>query len=120
MKRLYTLFCLIIIVLQVSYGQENSGVIKGKVVDASSNEPVPFASVVIWNTTIGAMTDFDGNFLFTGVRPGYVEIRASSVGYKPYISEAVMVTNNNEVNFLIPLQTSVVAINDVVIRASPF
>ncbi|MCJ7821426.1 MAG: carboxypeptidase-like regulatory domain-containing protein, partial [Bacteroidales bacterium] len=120
MKRLYTLFWLIIIVLQVSYGQENSGVIKGKVVDASSNEPVPFASVVIWNTTIGAMTDFDGNFLFTGVRPGYVEIRASSVGYKPYISEAVMVTNNNEVNFLIPLQTSVVAINDVVIKASPF
>jgi hypothetical protein len=107
-------------VLQVSYGQENSGVIKGKVVDASSNEPVPFASVVIWNTTIGAMTDFDGNFLFTGVKPGYVEIRASSVGYKPYISEAVMVTNNNEVNFLIPLQTTVVAINDVVIRASPF
>jgi len=120
MNRLYTLFFAVIISLHSSFAQENSGVIRGKVIDASSNEPIPFASVVIWNTTVGAMTDFDGNFLFTGVSPGYVEIRASSVGYKPYVSESVMVTNSNEVNFTIPLEATVVAINDVVVKASPF
>lgn len=120
MNRFYTLFFAVLISLQSSFAQENSGVIRGKVIDASSNEPIPFASVVIWNTTVGAMTDFDGNFLFTGVRPGYVEIRASSVGYKPYVSESVMVTNSNEVNFTIPLEATVVAINDVVVKASPF
>lgn len=120
MNRIYTLFFAVLISLQSSFAQENSGVIRGKVIDASSNEPIPFASVVIWNTTVGAMTDFDGNFLFTGVRPGYVEIRASSVGYKPYVSESVMVTNSNEVNFTIPLEATVVAINDVVVKASPF
>ncbi len=120
MNRYYTLFFAVLISLQSSFAQENSGVIRGKVIDALSNEPIPFASVVIWNTTVGAMTDFDGNFLFTGVRPGYVEIRASSVGYKPYVSESVMVTNSNEVNFTIPLEATVVAINDVVVKASPF
>ncbi len=120
MNRFYTLFFAVIISLHSSFAQENSGVIRGKVIDASSNEPIPFASVVIWNTTVGAMTDFDGNFLFTGVSPGYVEIRASSVGYKPYVSESVMVTNSNEVNFTIPLEATVVAINDVVVKASPF
>ena len=55
-------------------GQSGGGTIRGKVVDATTNEPVPFASVVIWNTTVGAMTDFDGNFLFTGIKPGYIEM----------------------------------------------
>jgi outer membrane receptor for ferrienterochelin and colicin len=101
-------------------GQGGGGVIRGQVVDATSNEPVPFASVVIWNTTTGAMTDFDGNFLFTGVAPGFVEIRVSSVGYKTYISEAVMVTNSNEVNLTVPLETTVVEVEDVIVRPSPF
>ncbi len=101
-------------------GQGGGGVIRGQVVDATSNEPVPFASVVIWNTTTGAMTDFDGNFLFTGVAPGFVEIRVSSVGYKTYISESVMVTNSNEVNLTVPLETTVVEVEDVIVRPSPF
>ncbi|MBE0675289.1 MAG: TonB-dependent receptor [Bacteroidales bacterium] len=103
-----------------SYGQENKGVIKGRVFNAKNNEPVPFASVVIWGTTTGAMTDFDGNFLFTGVQPGFVELRASSVGFKPYISEAIMVTNSKEVSLEIPLEETTVDIEDVVVKASPF
>ncbi|MCU0366139.1 MAG: TonB-dependent receptor [Bacteroidales bacterium] len=118
--RFYILFLALIISVADLSAQSEGGVIRGKVVDATTNEPVPFASVVIWNTTIGAMTDFDGNFLFTGIKPGFAEVRVSSVGYKPYISEAVMVTNTNEVNLNIPLETTVVGISDVVIKASPF
>jgi hypothetical protein len=113
---------LIILLLSASglAGQENSGVIRGRVYNAKNNEPVPFASVVIWGTTTGAMTDFDGNFLFTGVKPGFVELRASSVGFKPYISEAIMVTNSAEVSLEIPLEESTVDIDVVVVKASPF
>lgn len=113
---------LLILLFLLSYSlvaQQGGGVIRGQVVDATSNEPVPFASVVIWNTTTGAMTDFDGYFSFTGVQPGFVELRVSSVGYKTYVSEAVMVTNNNEVNLVIPLETTVVEVGDVIVRPSP-
>jgi hypothetical protein len=102
------------------YGQTAGGVIRGQVVDATTNEPVPFASVVIWNTTTGAMTDYDGNFTFTGVNPGYVELRISSVGYKTYVTGGVMVTNNNEVYLRIPLETTVVEVADVIVKPSPF
>jgi len=102
------------------YGQKDGGVIRGQVVDATSNEPVPFASVVIWNTTTGAMTDFDGNFTFTGVKPGFVELRISSVGYKPYVTEGVLVTNNNEVNLVIKLESSIVEVAEIVVKPSPF
>jgi len=119
MKR-FLLLLLLVSMFANLQGQGGGGVIRGQVVDATSNEPVPFASVVIWNTTTGAMTDFDGNFLFTGVAPGFVEIRVSSVGYKTYISEAVMVTNSNEVNLTVPLETTVVEVEDVIVRPSPF
>lgn len=119
MKKYFLVILLTLMFANLS-GQSEGGVIRGQVVDATTNEPVPFASVVIWNTTTGAMTDFDGNFLFTGVKPGFVEVRVSSVGYKPYITEAVMVTNNNEVNLTIPLETTVVEVGDVIVRPSPF
>jgi outer membrane receptor for ferrienterochelin and colicin len=101
-------------------GQQNSGVIRGRVYNSKSNEGVPFASVGIWGTNIGVISDVDGNFLFTGLRPGFVELRVSSVGFKTYISPAVMVTNSNEVDIDIPLEETVVGIGEVVIKASPF
>ena len=90
MKYFLILFSAIVLLPVDAFSQESGGVIKGRVYNAKNNEAIPFASVVIWGTTIGAMTDFDGNFLFTGVKPGFIEVRVSSVGFKPYISEAVM------------------------------
>ncbi len=119
MKKIYILSLLLVFSL-VAFPQEESGVIRGRIVDASTSEGIPFASVVIWNTNIGAMTDFDGNFLFTGVKPGYIELRASSVGYKPFISESILVTNSNEVRITVELEGTVVGIQDVVVKASPF
>ncbi len=101
-------------------GQSNSGVIKGRVFNSKTNEGVPFATIQIWGTTIGAVSDFDGNFMFTGVKPGYVELRVSSVGYNPYISSALLVTNSNPVNIEIPLEELAINVGEVVIKASPF
>ena len=63
--------------------QQNSGVLKGRVYNAKTNEGVPFASVVVWGTTTGAMTDFDGNFTFNNVKPGEYKITTSYISYQP-------------------------------------
>jgi len=113
---------ILIIIASIPYlsGQANLGVIKGRVYNSKTNEGVPFATVQIWGTTIGAVTDFDGNFMFTGVRPGYVELRASSVGYNPFLTSAILVTNSKEANIEIPLEEMAVGLGEVVIKASPF
>ncbi len=100
--------------------EEDNGVIRGRVFNASNNEPVPFANVVIWNTTTGASTDFDGNFLFTGIKPGMVEIRVSAVGFRTYVSGQLMVTNARTLFLEIPLEETTIDIDEVVVRASPF
>lgn len=57
-------------------------VIRGKVTDAGSGDPIPFANVFFLNSTIGATTDFEGNYLIRTQRPTDTLI-ASYVGYRP-------------------------------------
>ena len=99
---------------------QDQGVIHGKVFDKKNNEPVPFANIVVWNTNIGTTSDIDGNFRITGVKPGYVELKVSSVGYKTYTSESILVTNAREANLEVLLEETSVEIEEVVVKASPF
>jgi hypothetical protein len=117
-----TLLSIAIVFTISSYlsAQVGTGVIEGKVLSSKTNEAVPFASVVIWGTTIGVMSDINGNYIISGLKPGFSEIRASCIGFKPFISEAIMVTNSKHISFDILLEESAVQIGEVVIKASPF
>ena len=100
------------------YGQ--SGKIQGRVFDAKNNEPLPFTNIIISGTNIGTSSDLDGNFVFTGVEPGFAKLVATSVGYEKYISEDFMVTNAKTVFINLPMVGSSVKLDEVVVRASPF
>lgn len=97
-----------------------SGKIEGRVFDAKNNEPLPFTNIIISGTNIGTSSDLDGNFVFTGVEPGFVKLDASSVGYEKYTSEDFMVTNAKTVFINLPLVETSVKLEEVVVRASPF
>jgi len=56
--------------------------VAGKVKDAETGDPVPFANVVFVGTQIGTTTTFDGDFLLTS-RSRYDSIMVSYVGYEP-------------------------------------
>jgi hypothetical protein len=59
--------------------------IQGRVVDAKTNEPMPFANVFINNSTVGTTTELDGTFVLKNVRqPAVYEIIFSFVGYESY------------------------------------
>lgn len=58
-----------------------TGTATGTVID-TSGEPLPGASVVVLDTKLGGITDLDGNFAISGVKPG-ATIRVAFVGYKP-------------------------------------
>ncbi|HKL09076.1 MAG TPA: TonB-dependent receptor, partial [Bacteroidales bacterium] len=100
--------------------QKNTGEIEGRVFNSKNNEGVPFANVVIYQTTIGSASNFDGEFLFTGIKPGFVRLQVSAVGFKTYISEEIMVTNAKKVNINIPLEETSIALEEVVVKPSPF
>ena len=57
---------------------QNMGIIKGRIYDPISNEPVPFANVVLQNTTIGATSDENGNYEIGNLKPGLYNLQCSS------------------------------------------
>jgi len=104
-----------------AFSQEpGKGIIEGRVYNANTSEPIPFANIVIWGTTIGSVSDIDGNFLFTGITPGYVELRTSSIGFEQFISEQILVTNASKVSIEVPLNEANIAIEEITVKASPF
>ncbi len=117
MKNLFNLLILSFLPL-VMVAQ--SGAIKGRVFDKESNEPLPFTNIVVFGTSIGSISDLDGNFIFTGLKPGFVKLAATSVGYESYVSEEFQVTNSRTSFINIPLKSTTIDLEKVVIEASPF
>ena len=60
--------------------QEGSLTVKGRVTDASTNEPVPYASVHLEGTMTGVSTDAEGEYTITVPEDGILVF--SSIGYK--------------------------------------
>ena len=59
-----------------------NGIIKGKITDKASNEPIPFANVLLIGTDNGTTTDENGAYEIGGLAPGLYSIRVSFVGYE--------------------------------------
>jgi len=114
----FILFILAFGLAQVTLSQQ--GTIRGRVFDANTNEPLPFATIVVDGTTIGSISDFDGNFLFSGVEPGFVKLRVSSVGYETRITEELMVSNTRAAFVELGLRPTQLELEAVEIKASPF
>ena len=83
----------------LKYAQQNSQVIKGKIVDAVSQTPLPGASVVIIesNPTLGTITDSEGNFKLWNIKSGRYNLLVSFIGYENFLFREVLVGTGKEV-----------------------
>ena len=71
--------------------------VQGKVTDADSGDPLPFVNIIFKGTSIGATTDFDGNYSIK-TSNATDSIMASYVGYKPR-TKAVIRGIKQTINF---------------------
>jgi hypothetical protein len=92
----------------------------GKIVDAVSNEPLPFVNIIVSGTFIGTTTDLDGNFTLRGLDPGFIRLEASFVGYKQALSSEIEVSVANANTIEIKMEAQNEQIEEVVVKASPF
>ncbi len=72
--------------------------IRGKIFEAESKEALPFVSVLIKGTTIGAQSDFDGNFVLKTHQLGD-SLVAIYVGYKRISRPIKKGVAEQEINF---------------------
>ena len=86
--------------------------ISGKVFDAETKEPLPFVPVMLKGTTVGATTDFDGNYLITTSKLSDSVI-CSYVSYKR-LTRYIKRGQTQIINF--PLSAEGYNLNEVVIK----
>ena len=87
--------------------------VSGKVQDALTNEPIPFANVAFKGTFVGTVTDINGNFSIDSDK-ATDSLTASFVGYKP-VTLGITKGKSQTVNFL--LRASEIELVEVEIKA---
>ncbi|MCK9203493.1 MAG: TonB-dependent receptor [Bacteroidales bacterium] len=109
-KRILWLRFLLLLVAFAStsaiYAQEVA--LSGKVTDAADGSSIPGVTIVIKNTTLGAVTDIDGNYTIK-VKPGDILV-FSYVGYQTQER-----TFSGEKKINVVLETSVSSLNEIVV-----
>lgn len=76
-----SLFILIVFCLGAFIASAQETVIRGKITDANSGDPIPYVNVVFQGTSIGVTSDFDGNYELKTSSPSDTLI-VSYIGYK--------------------------------------
>ncbi|UMB55138.1 TonB-dependent receptor [Lutibacter sp. A64] len=113
-------FALLLLLNVLVAFSQNSGTIKGKVVDAQTRETLPFVNVIVEGTTIGKSTDEEGNFIISNVPLGYVKVSVSFLGYKSLLSDDYLVTIDKTPYILIELSQTNEQLDEVVIQSQLF
>jgi hypothetical protein len=96
------------------YGQ--TGEIAGRLVDAKTHEPLPFANVYINKTTVGTVTNDSGKFVLKKVPLGPTEIVFSFVGYTP-VQQRIEVKERNDLK-TVSLNPDVQQLSEIEIKSS--
>lgn len=112
-KRYYILLALLLSVTSLLAQQ---GTLKGQVYSTKSNEPLESASVRVQGTSLGARTDVQGRFVIAGLKPGFVRLIVSMLGYETTTSAEVQVIGNQTSFIDIALDEASTSLTEVVVR----
>ena len=67
-----------------SYGGFSQSILKGKVISEDSKLPLPSVSVYINSTSLGTITNEQGQFIISRIPPGKFRLVATCVGYETW------------------------------------
>ena len=98
------------------FSQTGSGTLKGKIIDKLTKEPISFANVVveIGGVQVGGTTsDFDGNFTIKPIPPGKIDLKASFVGYRPFMTRGIYVSPDKITFQNLELEASTTTLNEI-------
>ncbi|WP_369490976.1 carboxypeptidase-like regulatory domain-containing protein [Porphyromonas cangingivalis] len=93
-----------------------TGTIKGKLLNARTNAPLEFATVVIQGTSVGTSSDMDGKFVLNNVKPGFLKLMVRAVGFETKLSEEIQVQGNQTTYLEIPVEEFATSLNEVTVR----
>lgn len=107
-----TLFLLFLFISIVPVFSQSGYTLTGTIRDAKSGEKLPGASVLINNTTKGAISDLGGKFEIKNIQSSKISITVTYISYKPYTTD-VEFRNTRPVNLTISLEEAPKELSEV-------
>ena len=111
---------LIIFICLFSLVNSQVGLVRGKIINASTNLGLPFAKIQLLDQQMGAISMEDGTYEIKGIAPGVYSFKASSPGFKDLIINEITVTNARSIDLDFVLEVVVVEQKEVTVRANRF
>ncbi|MCU0370012.1 MAG: carboxypeptidase-like regulatory domain-containing protein, partial [Bacteroidales bacterium] len=113
----FKFFALLLFTLLTSYIQAQNGFIRGAVFDDATGEYLPGVTIFLEGTTMGTLTDLDGEFNL-GAPAGTYDLRISFISYETLMIKGLEV-KSGDVTLLenLRLKESAVELNEVVVTA---
>lgn len=112
-RNFYIVIILFVLLPQLSVSQNVKTKVRGKVVDKQTKEPLPFVNIVFTGTSVGCITDFQGEYYIETRTPGD-SLMASFLGYK---SRSFPVKKNQFQTIDFELEPSDITLNEIVVYA---
>ncbi|NLP09212.1 TonB-dependent receptor, partial [bacterium] len=122
MKGVKIALCVILISASWLWAQDKdrSGMIRGRVLDRATQQPLIGVNVVVENSQLGAVTGLDGGYEITGVAMGSRVIRFSSVGYQTMRVSDVIVRSGRITYVDETLAPAILQMEGVTVRSGLF
>ena len=126
MKKLLLVFLLIFAVNSHAQLAKNNlpkpGIISGKVIDNTLNEPLPYVNIVIKDMAkkiiTGGITDDNGVFEIKDIPEGKSFVEVQFIGFETYSKEILITNDNRNIDLgTISLKESSALLDEVVVRA---
>ncbi len=117
MKKILSLLGIIAVVVMFLHAQ-GTGMIKGKVTDADSGQPLFGATVMIEGTQLGASTTAKGEYFISQVPPGKYIVKCLIVGYSTYTKTGISVKANKTVTVDFQMATKIASSMDISIDSN--
>jgi hypothetical protein len=120
MKR-HSLFLIVLFIVSLAIAQPpQTGKITGSIMDASTNEPLIRATVLVLGTNLGAASDLDGNYMIDKVPVGTHSLQVNLLGYKSVIIPDVTVTAVKPTDVDIALRQNPLELQGVTVKPNFF
>jgi hypothetical protein len=118
MKTITLIIASVFLLISNSKAQESVQTVRGRVVDADTNQPLPGVNVVLSDTNppIGTTTDFDGYYALTSIPLGRHTIQFSFMGYEAAVFKEIEIRSSRVFELNVGLTEKFKQLDEIVVK----
>ena len=115
-----TIIIFLILIVNSNTLSSQSVKVYGVITNVLNNEPIPFANIIIEGTSIGTISDINGNYEILKLPAGSYNFKCSYIGYDTNIKSEIMVSSNKNLRLDFSLSENSEILGEIKVQGNTF